>query len=664
MEDLDRSRAIKYAKKYPRSAHEYFFESRHPYKSAKFHFELITDWYSPAPYIVHKAFRGAAKSTKAEEAIALMACLNQFQNCVIIKASETRAKEALTAIKAIYSTNDLLIDVFGDMHGDVTSETKLVLRNGVAIQAAGKRQSLRGMKHNTYRPDLLFGDDMEDEEDVRTPEAHSKFMKWLYAEVLPSLQQPNHRVRIVGTPLADSEQCMIEKMVKNPSWKHKEIPVKYYDEDGNYVSAWPEMFPLEKLDALEYDYRRVGRYETFAREYLVQGTPKEGQTYDSSMFRVVPHARTWQAVYAAFDPARTTSEQAAFTGWAVWSIFGSRIHVWESGGAHIAPDEIQDKIFEINSKYNPIFIGVEKDGLELFLMQPLRAAQLQRGVMLPLRALRAPRDRSKIAFLEGLQPFAKAGEITFNEQMEQLTGQFVSFPKGRNDIINALAYSLILRGGIPVYDFPASCIDEDLQLNSQDKAYVVFNSDGAYTAAVICQYSAGIFNIISDYIMEGTPAERFPDIYAKSNLDIRTSSAARVKIGYVAGPQHFAMRDVIGLKAAATRAQVTLGQGGQQMRGRSHLQSLMRMTVRGRPAFNVNPLQARWTVQGLAGGFYKVLSGDGQSQPLAEQNYYAIVVEAIESFAAAMQGYEQADDDSNIRYASTADGRTYITSRR
>jgi hypothetical protein len=44
-------------------------------------------------------------------------------------------------------------------------------------------------------------------------------------------------------------------------------------------------------------------------------------------FRIEPIARTWQAVYGMYDPARTVRRTSATTGWAFWSWVRNRLIV-------------------------------------------------------------------------------------------------------------------------------------------------------------------------------------------------------------------------------------------------------------------------------------------------------------------------------------------------
>ncbi len=118
------------------------------------------------------------------------------------------------------------------------------------------------------------------------------------------------------------------------------------------------------------------------------------------MIRISPRSRTWQAAYAMIDPARTTGSNSATTGWAVWSWVNNRLVVWAADAQFLLPDEIVALAFDIHERYDPVWVGVELDGLEQFLLQPLRHEMVRRGTYLPVRGVRAP--RGKLDFITGL----------------------------------------------------------------------------------------------------------------------------------------------------------------------------------------------------------------------------------------------------------------------
>src|SRR6516165_4942292 len=181
-------------------AHQSLFAHRHPDPTQPFHDELIGLWHSPTPRVLTLAFRSGGKSTLAEEALVLIAAQRLVRNILIIGSNSDRANDRLRATKHEFETNEDLIDLYGNLHGSVWNEGRIVLANGVCIQAFGRGQALRGVKHLDMRPDFCFCDDLEEEEHIRTAEARQETLRWFMRELIPVLDK-NGRIRVNATPL-------------------------------------------------------------------------------------------------------------------------------------------------------------------------------------------------------------------------------------------------------------------------------------------------------------------------------------------------------------------------------------------------------------------------------------------------------------------------------
>jgi len=181
-------------------AHQALFAHRHGSTTPAFHDELIELWHSRASRVLVLAFRGGGKSTLAEEMIILAAAMKLVKNVLIIGANSERANDRLRAIKHELATNELLIELFGDLRGPVWNEGRVELANGTVLQAFGRGQALRGIKHHDVRPDMAFCDDLEEQEHVATPQARQQTLTWFMSELLPALDH-NARIRVAATPL-------------------------------------------------------------------------------------------------------------------------------------------------------------------------------------------------------------------------------------------------------------------------------------------------------------------------------------------------------------------------------------------------------------------------------------------------------------------------------
>lgn len=635
----------------PLLAHRALFSHRHPDESPPFHSEMIRDWHSPIARLLFMAFRGGAKSTISEEATIVAACLEKFRNGLFLGENETRAAERLRAVKYEFETNPFITDLFGVGPGSTWQETKIVLSNGVCIQAHGRGQSLRGIKHLDQRPDLLVGDDMEDEEAVATPEARRKTMRWFMAVVLPALD-PGYRARINATPL-DAEALSV-KLSNDQGWVTRTYPKKYRDAaTGEWRSSWPGRFKIEDIDEDEASNLRLGMHTEWVRENMCQAVSDKDRTFSSEMFRSEALVRTWHPVYAFYDPARTVKATSAHTGKAVWSWIGNRLVVWESDGQLWKPDQIINDIFEVDARYTPVQIGVEEDGLNEFILQPLRHAQVARSQPVPIRAMKAP--KGKHDFIRALQPFFKAHEITFVGEHKELQAQLLGFPTGRIDVPNALAYALKMRPGAPVYDnFGMDNIVEGLSAAPREPLWLAVNATGYVTGAALCQLSSGCFNVLADWLREGAPGEQLADIVSAAGL------IARRKFRIIAPPHHFQLYDTVGLKAAAGKIPLECSRGAAANVGREEIRAKLSQNRHGLRAFRVSS-DASWTLRAMAGGYCREVSKQGQLSEFAAEGPYRVLMEGLESFAALVRsGVAEADDSPpNFRY--TASGKRYMS---
>ena len=652
MDDPRQQIILKLARDRP-LAHATLFQHRHPSETPEFHHELIRHWHSDVPKFLAMAFRGGAKSTIGEECLIVEALLREFHNGIILGDSETRAKERLTSIKHEFESNEIIHELFGDMVGPTWGETKIVLSNGVAIQAYGAGQSLRGVKHHQYRPDRVFIDDLEDEESVATPEARDKKLKYLVKVVLPAMSKNNGRIRMNATPL--DPEALPMKLQKASDWVTKVYPIKSRDPTtGAWRATWPDHFPMSEINRMEQEYAQLGASKEFAQEYMCEAVDPASQTFTPDMFRVEPVVRTWQATYAFVDPARTVKNTSASTGWAVWSWINSRLIVWDAGAGVWMPDQIVDQLFVIDQEFSPVSIGVEEDGLNEFIMQPIRQEQARRGYMLPVLAMKAP--RGKIDFIKGLQPFFKAKEVVFAKPLPDLQQQLVSFPTGRIDAPNALAYALRMRPGAVVYDaFSVGNIAEDLPVLSRAPLWLALNATPQFTTAALCQLVNGAVHVLWDNVREGDPGTTLHDVIQSASL------FAGQNMTFCAGPRHFSDHDTVGLRGAAAKIPVALRRGAPELNGRDEVRALLRRQIRGVPALRVAHA-ARWTLNAFSGGYAFEILKTGQLSDFTRVGPHRTLVEGLESFAGLLRS-AIADGDETRHYDRTASGARYLTAR-
>jgi len=635
----------------PVLAHAYLFEHRHPEEMPPYHPRVIRDWHGSARLVIDLLFRGAAKSSIAEEAVVTMACLQLFHNGLVIGETEDRAKERLAAIKHEFETNEAIDALFGSMVGKVWQETHIELSNGLVLTALGRGQSLRGVKHLHYRPDVAFCDDLENEESVRTEIGRLKTRQW-YAKTLLPAMTPYARIRMAATPLHPEALAM--KLSQQPNAVVHKVPIMFKDpETGEDQSSWPQRYSVGWCLARKQELLDLGEQDTWMQEYMCEAVDESTRLFTADMIRCEPRVRTYEATYAVYDPARTVKATSASTGKVVASWVNNRLIVWEASGKFWKPDEMIDDMFDVDQRYSPILIGVEEDGLNEFILQPLRHAQIARGHALPIRPLKAP--KGKVDFIGSLQPFFKAGEVTFagdRANFKDMEQQLLSFPQGRIDVPNALAYFLRLRPGQPIFEgFNVEHIQEDLKPNATRPLYLAANATSTCTTGALCQIADGVLTVFADFAFQGDPGSSLGWIIREASV------AARRKFSVVVPQVHFQPYDNIGVRAAGRTIPIDIDQGGDLIAGRDQIRQMLNSHEKGRPAFRIDS-RATWTLRALSGGYARE-----QDRQTATEGVYKVLAEGLEAFAGLFALGVDRDDDSSVNYAVDARGRRYISAR-
>jgi|SRR5215469_2378409 len=623
------------------AAHEEVFRHRHEDAPALWHRELSDCFWSPEGRQVILGFRGGAKSTFAEEHVAVAGLEGAFRCCVFIGPSETRAAERLGAVAAELRLNDLLLTLWPDPLDPLgQTQTKITLRNGAVILALGRGQDIRGLKQVTSRPDLVIVDDFEDAENVLSPEGRRGMLRWFLRELRLACH-PRARMRVLATIM--HADCVPMQLVR-AGWPVKYFPVAYLDADGVEQASWPARFPMAWIERERLEYQKHGEAGIWEMEMMCNAADDQSRDFRAEYFRVEPRVRTYEPVYCMFDPARTVRASSAATGIVVFSWVGNKLVVWEDRTGFYRPSELLEIMFELEERYHPVLIGFEEVGLEEWALEPIRNEAAKRAVFLPLQPLRSPRD--KLTFIRGLEPHARGGEIVLARELPDLVGAFAGFPRGRIDGPNALAYALILRPGLPVYEdfLPSVHVAERIFWPRGEPLYLALNADGAYTTGALVGHANGRTVIIRDWVREGDPGVGAAQIVREAGL------AAGARIDVSLPPAHFDQWHNIGLVQAIARIPSAVRQGGAADRGRDFLRRGLAHFSRELPAFSV-AVDARWTLAALSCGYARK---PGNPEPTP--GVYRILMEGIES-TMALAGVGIADE--NAHWSFTSDGRRY-----
>lgn len=257
-------------------SHLFFFSIYLPhylkYPFASMHFKMFEVTEDPLTrFAVLTAFRDSGKSTINTLSFPIWAIVGKLQKKFVLVVSQTiaQSKYHVLNIKRELDGNDLLKNDIGPFHeeeGEWGSTTIVLPKYDARITIASTEQSIRGMRHGAYRPDLVICDDVEDLNSVKTKEGRDKTWNWFTGEVLP-IGSRETKYLIVGNLLHEDSLIMrLKKVIQE-----KKLDAKYFEfpliDDGKNI-AWPGKFPtmvdIDKLRA------QIPSDIAWFREYLLK----------------------------------------------------------------------------------------------------------------------------------------------------------------------------------------------------------------------------------------------------------------------------------------------------------------------------------------------------------------------------------------------------------
>ena len=650
------------------AAAAFLFPRRHPQPDSPMHYEMIDLCASADELVCIEAFREAGKTTKIEEHVAMAGCFGTFRYGLWGGETFEKAVQRLAAIDLELRTNERLNAVFGGkVLARKSNENKIWFANGSVLQAIGWEQEIQSFKEDVYRPDFAMLDDVENRESVRDKAAVDANWTKLYDELMPAMDQQRMKIIMSQTRLA--EDCMIVRASADPNWLYRGFPICNGDpDDPATVATWPERYPMDFIRKLKERYQRAGLYDSFLRVYLLQASnPSKKPFREDMLVERMASGFEWQPKFAIYDPSRTTNEkrtrevsQSARAGKVVVSQEGTKIIVWESAGHFWKPSELMDDLFETDRKHHPLKIGIETDSLDDWLMEPLRMQMMRRGRVLPITQLRAPHDQSKDDFINALQPYFKGRDIVLiggKLAHPQLVAEMANFPQGLRDILNALAYSLKMFSGYPVYeDFSGSNISDAPNASPGETVFVACNGNPTQTVCAAVIRETRRFHAARDWSYSGATSDSVKSLAA----DLR-ATYPRAAIQAWVPADVFDQSQRIPLVPALRAERISVYRAEHTATSRGKLADFIRNEWHQQKLLLVDR-KAGLTLNALSSGYAYPAQRGGRFGMEPETGVSRLIAEALECMISKLSAIGEAEvmpEGANIAHTST--GQAYIS---
>lgn len=379
--------------------------------------EVHMDWWrlccSDHPQVAIAAPRGHAKSTAITHTFVLAAVLFKERDYVmIVSDTQGQAEEFLGDIKRELQENDELIELFGVKKFKRDTQTDIIveMENGhlFRIVAKGAEQKVRGRKWRGKRPNLIVGDDLENDESVMNDERRAKFNNWLYSALLQA-GSSNCLVRIVGTILhmdsalertmpAHNDPNTVDTGLAQWSKKPKSwLSVRYraHNEDFSKI-LWPEMWPKERLLMKRQTFIDQGYPEGYSQEFLNYPIDEENAYYKQEDFVPISDYDVYGEYYIGVDLAISEKDGRAYTVFAVGKLLSSGVlqivDVVRFRGDSRA---IINAFFDLNERYAPEWFALEEENIAKSIGPILEEEMITTGRYIPILKIKPSADKLK-----------------------------------------------------------------------------------------------------------------------------------------------------------------------------------------------------------------------------------------------------------------------------
>lgn len=409
--------------------------------------------------------RGSSKSTHLSLGFALY-CIALGLKRYVLEVCDVYAQAALLieALKAELTTNPRLAYDFPDACGEGRQwrEGEIVTRNNIRVEGLGALQKIRGRRHGPYRPDLMFFDDLENDENVRSPDQRKKLEDWINKAAL-KVGPPDGTMDVIWVGTVLHHDAVLVRAAKSPVWRVTEFqavvnwpdrmdlwdvfdeiyqnegedPARaFYAEHATEMNAgavvnWPAVQPLIWLM-----FERAASHDAFACEY--QNKPiAEGNPFGKLVFwnLKLPNLIYFGAIDPSLGKAggkagsKSRDPSAILVGG--MDRLTGKMDVVEASIRRRLPDIIIADTIAFQREYRCLLWFVESIQFQEFLRTSLMVEAAKLGVGVSAVPINPTAD--KTLRIERLQPPIAAGLIRLHASQTTLIDQLQQWPQADHD---------------------------------------------------------------------------------------------------------------------------------------------------------------------------------------------------------------------------------------
>jgi len=448
-----------------------FFPRAIRMESPDFHYEICEKVEDPKnEKVAVKVLRGGAKTTLARVILGKRVAYGISRTILVVSETAEHSYETIKWLKHAIERNDIFARTFGlergDKHTNPANDEKYTWRDDkiciyhkqfgifITIVGVGIFGQSRGLNIEDYRPDFILLDDVQDEDNAKTPEQRKKVNERIYGAIsntlAPRSECPTATMLFLQTPL--HKQDAIEMAKKDPEWTYLEVSC--FNSKGE--SVWPERWTTEELLRKKQGFINRNQLSLWLKEWEVKVTDDELSYFsnawvDDNYYEVFPDG---MAIYIGIDPTPPPVERDQLSSTPIdelddfvmivigvkdWTIFV--LETWAAKSPY--PEEVDNKLFELVRRWKPIRVGVETVLFARTIKYHLEKEMLRRRTFFQVLPVEDKRKKS-IRIRQELTGHLSQGKVRLKQDQYELIEQIQSYPDvAHDDYLDALTIAVM-----------------------------------------------------------------------------------------------------------------------------------------------------------------------------------------------------------------------------
>lgn len=346
-----------------------------------------------------------------------------------------QASEMIRAIRLQFEYNDRLKADFGEFRTvNQWADDKFITSQGISWKALGKGQSPRGTKEDEKRPDIIIGDDFDDDEEVLNSNRLEKSHQWIMGALWPTMDVSGEALFVVLNNRI-AEDSLMTRLYEVADYKET---INLLDDKGR--PSWKR----HSLEDCQYMISKMGTLLA-EREYFNNPTT-QGDVFKKEWIRdkVMTDFGKYTYIVAYLDPSFKSKKNADHKAWLLIGLTSEgEIHILKAFCARATVEEMIEWGYEIEKfvkgKNQVCEFWMEEVFLQDLLYKDFAEAGKKKGWPLPVSGdtRQKPDKDARISATSG---YFERGQVYFNEaekdnhHLINLKFQFTSFKMGHTGI--------------------------------------------------------------------------------------------------------------------------------------------------------------------------------------------------------------------------------------